>query len=42
MKVPENFRTRIAGNIYENTPDLVVCNKAKGEIYRDLDQALVL
>lgn len=26
MKVPENFRTRIAGNIYENTPDLVVCN----------------
>jgi hypothetical protein len=26
MQVPENFRTRIAGNIYENTPDLVVCN----------------
>lgn len=27
MKVPENFRTRIAGNIYENTPDLLVCDE---------------
>lgn len=26
MQLPKNFRTRIAGNIYENTPDLVVCN----------------
>jgi len=26
VKVPENFRTRIAGNIYANTPNLVVCD----------------
>lgn len=25
MKVPKNFKTRIAGNFYENTPDLIVC-----------------
>lgn len=25
MKVPEDFKTRIAGNFYENTPNLVVC-----------------
>lgn len=26
MKVPKNFKTRIAGNFYENTPNLVVCS----------------
>jgi len=26
MKVPKNFKTRIAGNFYSNTPDLVVCD----------------
>lgn len=25
MKVPKNFKTRIAGNFYENTPNIIVC-----------------
>jgi len=25
MKVPENFKTQIAGNFYVNTPNLIVC-----------------
>lgn len=25
MKVPKNFKTRIGGNFYQNTPNLVVC-----------------
>lgn len=25
MKVPENFKTQIAGNYYRNTPSLIVC-----------------
>lgn len=26
MKVPKNFKTRIGGNFYVNTPNLVVCS----------------
>lgn len=25
MKVPENFTTRLGGNLYRNTPNLIVC-----------------